>query len=100
MLKTTTLALALGATLALFACGDDEATCTAVCSGEQIQLCNEDGTLADATACPEGQMCDPGHEGMDYAHCMAEDHGSGDDHSDDHSDDAEETDEHAGHDHD
>lgn len=99
MLKATTIALALGVTLTLVACGDDEAACTAVCAGEQIQECNDDGTLADAVDCPEGQMCSEGHEGMEYVHCMADDHGMGDDHSDDTSG-TEETDQHEGHDHD
>ncbi|MBT6175669.1 MAG: hypothetical protein HOI23_00380 [Deltaproteobacteria bacterium] len=73
MLKATTIALALGASLALFACGDDQEGCTPVCAGEQIQVCNDDGTLADAADCPEGQMCSEGHDGMEYVHCMAGD---------------------------
>lgn len=74
MLKTTTAALIVGAALALFACGEDEA-CTPQCVGEQIQECNTDGTLAEAADCPEGQMCVTGHDGMDYVHCMAMDTG-------------------------
>ncbi len=74
MLKTTILALILGAALALVACGDDE-VCTPQCADQQIQVCNDDGTLAAAADCPEGQMCSAGHDGMDYVHCMAMDGG-------------------------
>ena len=72
MFKTTTTALIFGAALALIACGGDE-DCTAQCAGEQIQACNDDGTLAAAADCPEGQMCSTGHDGMDYVHCMDND---------------------------
>ena len=81
MFRTATFVLAAAA-MALYACGDDTETgCTPECVGEQIRECNDDGTLAEATDCPEGEMCSTGHEGMDYVHCMAPDHDNMD-HSD------------------
>ena len=74
MLRTATIILIACASMALHACGDDEGACEAQCSGDQIQLCNDDGTLAEATDCPDGQTCSSGHDGMEYVHCMGDDH--------------------------
>ena len=92
MLRKASILLIAIASIALYACGDDT-SCTAgenQCSGEQVQVCGEDGTWGEPADCPEaGQTCSSGHEGMEFAHCMAEDHGAGDDSED-----------HSGHDHD
>ena len=97
MLKTATFVLLAGAAMVLYGCGDD-AGCTAgesQCSGEQIQVCLEDGTWSEPADCPEaGQTCSSGHEGMEFVHCMTDDHS---DHSDDTSSDEED---HSGHDRD
>ena len=96
MIRKTSILLIAIASMALYACGDDTACTTgeSQCSGDQIQVCGEDGTWSEPTDCPEaGQTCSSGHEGMEFVHCMADDHGAGDDHSDD-------TEDHTGHDHD
>ena len=92
MIRNMSVLILAIASIALYACGDD-AGCTAgenQCSGEQIQVCGEDGTWSEPADCPEaGQTCSSGHEGMEFVHCMAQDHSSGDGSED-----------HAGHDHD
>ena len=105
MLKTATFILIAAAAMVLYGCGDD-AGCTAgelQCSGDQVQTCLEDGTWSEPADCPEaGQTCSSGHDGMEFVHCMAENHGEGDhsDHSDHSDDTASDEEDHSGHGHD
>ena len=77
MLRITTLLFTFMAAIFLYGCGD-ESGCTAgelQCSGDQVQTCLEDGTWSEPADCPEaGQTCSSGHEGMEFVHCMADDH--------------------------